>query len=494
MRILVTNPSANLGDVTFVRAGARWPARKKQSKNVHASTGRYAPFPFFMAYAVAVLKKEGHEVFVIDAPALMMDDEQFYERVRARGPLDLAVIETSTPTIGIDLKHAAEIKRLTGSKTVLVGPHATTFAKELLQQNQQVDFVAMQEYEFTIRELAEKLGRKESVSGVKGLAFRSGNEVKINEPRPLIEPLDQLPFPDRDSFPIDNAPDMNVYWDGFCEKRPALQMVATRGCPFNCNYCLWTQVTYPGRRHRTFSPKRVVDEMEMLAEKYGAKEIYFDDDTFTGSYRHVADICDEIRRRGLKVPWSCMGDAIIPDRELLRRMRGAGCRSIKFGIETASPDVWAAIGKPLTREKLLNFTKWTHELGFKTHGTVCFGLTGDTKETMEETLRFVSNLDVDTVQFSIAIPYPGTRFYNEAISKGWLSNKAWWEHDGRGLVDYPHLKAAEIEEVFNRATYQFNRSHVKRPKWVLRRGLRALRVQGPIGLFHLIKRGSRYIR
>ncbi|MFH0830239.1 MAG: radical SAM protein [Candidatus Aenigmatarchaeota archaeon] len=492
MRILITNPPTNMGDISFVRAGARWPAMKTKA-GVKSSQSRYAPFPFFLAYTSAFLKGDGHETFVIDAPALEMEDETFNQELKKRAPLNLAIVETSTPTIGIDLKHAAKIKELTGAKICLVGPHASVFPEQLLKENPFIDFIAMQEYEMTVKELAGCMASGQRYSMVSGLAFRAGNTIHVNEKRPLIEPLDQLPFPDRDSFPIDDAPDMSVYWDGFCERKPALQMVATRGCPFNCNYCLWTQVLYPGRHYRMFSAKRVVDEMELLASKYGAKEIYFDDDTFTGNRQHVVDICNEIIGRKMNISWSCMGDAIIPDRELLALMKKAGCKGMKFGIETACPEVWKCIGKPLTREKLFDFAKWTHELGFKTHGTVCFGLTGDTKETMEETLRFVSRLDVDTVQFSIAIPYPGTRFYDEAVKKGWLIGKAWWEHDGRGLVNYPDLKADEIEKIFNRATYEFNRSHIKKPKWVLRRGVRALSVNGPSGLFYLIRRGSKYI-
>ncbi len=166
-----------------------------------------------------------------------------------------------------------------------------------------IDAVFRQEYEISFTEFVKKINEygfnKEKLKSIPGIALNINGEIHLTEPQ-LIDPLDQLPPPARDIFPRNDRPDLFFYWDGFCQLKPAVQMHASRGCPFKCDFCLWNQVMYNLGKYRTFSPKRIVDEMEEM-QKLGAKEIYFDDDSFTINKKHVIDVTNEIKRRNLKV-------------------------------------------------------------------------------------------------------------------------------------------------------------------------------------------------
>lgn len=491
MRILIANPPSILEGQNYCRAGARWPSKKTLYED-YKDIGRYTPFPFFLAYTSALLKGDTHNMFVIDASTLLMRDEEFFSEIEKRKPIDVVIIETATPTINYDLQYAKKIKEATGAKIVFVGSHVSVFPEQMLK-NDFIDFVAIGEYEYIVKELVQKLETRQNISKIKGLGYKFRGVIKINERRPLIEPLDSLPYPDRDSFPIDTQPDFSVYWDGFCEIYPALQMVSTRGCPFNCDYCLWTQVMYPGRKYRMFSAKRVVDEMELLINKYNAKEIYFDDDTFTANKKHVLEICDEINKRKIKIPWCAMADCMISDREMVEAMAKAGCIALKFGVESIVPEVLKKIDKPITIEKVLQFAKWCREFKIRSHATFCFGMIGDTLETMQKTLDFACRLDVDSVQFSRAIPYPGTRFFNLARSEGWLKENNWSNYDGRALVSYPDLSAQQIEKFHKKSDEIWKKAKIKDSKWVLRRIIRTYNYRGIGGVIYLFKRAKRYL-
>lgn len=492
MRILLVNAPSELGGKFFKRAGVRWPALGDKYKNPK-DPGRYVAFPFFLAYTAALLRNNKHDVFAIDAVALQMDEKRFYSEVLKRVP-ELTVLETSTPTISLDLKYAEWIKGKTGSKIALVGPHASVFPGDMLS-HEFVDFVGIGEYEKTIEELAEKLEKKQPLDNVRGLAFKKKEKIVVNERRELIDPLDDLPYPARDIFPIDDAPDIGIYWDGICSNYPAVKVAASRGCPFGCNYCLWTQVMYPGQKYRVFSAKRVVDEIEHVIKKYGAKEIYFDDDTFTGNREHAIAVCREIKKRGLSIPWSAMCDAIITTRDMIKEMSEAGCKAIMFGLESADEEVLKKIGKPLDLEKMKKVLSWCREFNITTRVTNCFGMTGDTEKSIRKTFEFASKLPTDSVQFSVAIPYPGTRFYNEVKEKGYLDEEKWEAFDGRALVSYPHLSSARISELAKKYSQEYH--HVKRRNlsWVLNASKRVLRESGFNGLISRISKNlGRLIR
>lgn len=473
----------------FVRSGSRWPSSYLRP---FGAGGRYIPFPFFLASAAALLERESLPVSVMDAVAGNVSLENLLRWVRHERP-DVVLYETTTPTLRWDLALAREIKSLTGAEIALCGTHGTTYPEEMLRQESAVDYILLYEYECTLRDLIVARSKGADLGSLNGIAYRRGEEMVLQTLYVPIDPLDQLPFPARHLFPARGKSDMHVYWDGFCQHRPAVQMHASRGCPFRCDFCLWVQVMYQSGKYRMFSSTRVVDEMEEVVRAHGAREIYFDDDDFTVSKRHVLDICREVRKRGLRVPWSCMGDAVVPDAEMLDAMADAGCVGMKFGVESAAPEILARLGKPVNLDRVREVARACSRRGIKTHATITFGLWEETPESMEVSLAFVKDLDVDSVQFSITSPFPGTRYFEEMKSLGRLKTLDWDEYDGSrsAVVVFPNLSRQEIQGFCEKAPSRWLWRKLRDPRWIFRQGrylLRLIRGQGVRGLRERVRR------
>ncbi|MFC1721532.1 B12-binding domain-containing radical SAM protein [Patescibacteria group bacterium] len=471
MRILLANPPCQIKlsdrrERYFVRAGSRWPFSNTKRREEPLD---YIPFPFYLAYTSALLKKEDFDVYAHDGVAQNLTNKQFFDKVLEIDP-DVVLFETSTPTINYDLEFVNAIKAKKPDLTiVLAGPHVTTFPKETLKENRQVDYILQQEYELAFLSLVKALRGSQAIEKIPGLCFRRDNEVVCNQPE-LIDPLDQLPFPDRDIFPSNEKPDLDLYWDGFCQHRPAVQMHASRGCPFRCNFCLWNQVMYDSGKYRCFSAKRIVDEMKHVRDNYQAREIYFDDDTFTGNRQQVLAFCTELKKRQLDIKWSVMGDAMISDKTMIDAMANAGCIGMKFGVESGNKKILKHIQKPIKFDKLKQVARWCAIRHIKTHATFTFGLSGETKETMEQTLNLAKNLDVDSVQFSITTPFPGTRYYDELKADGRLKAKGWEDYDGASssIVKFENLDRKTVVEFCKTASGKWLRHKIWDPSWMYR--------------------------
>jgi anaerobic magnesium-protoporphyrin IX monomethyl ester cyclase len=498
MVILLANPPCRIEidkerERYFVRSGSRWPFSIAKKKDASPD---YVPFPFFMAYAAAWMEKEDHKVFVIDSIALNQSRDDFIEDVKRISP-ELILFETSTPTLNEDICLIRDIKKAISAQIVLAGAHVTAYPREVMAVSQ-VDFIIRGEYELTLRELARQInsGQTEDVyKDICGLVYRKGGEICINRDRELIAPLDQLPYPAFHLFPKNQKNDLACYWDGFCQYRPAVQLHSSRGCPFKCNFCLWNQVIYGNGKYRTFTAQRVVDEMELVIARYGAREIYFDDDSLTIDKGHVIGICGEIKKRGLKIKWSCMADAICLDREMIREMAESGCIGIKFGVENGEEEILRRIGKPLNFDKLKDLVKSCVKRKIKTHATFTFGLSGENRRSMEKTLEFAKSLDVDTVQFSVTTPFPGTRFYQELKERGMLKAESWSEYDGAGrsVVKYNELTSEEVENFCKHASPRWLRHKLLDARWVVRQLFNLNRVRKGQGYKGLFKKVSRFV-
>jgi len=256
---------------------------------------------------------------------------------------------------------------------------------------------------------------------------------------------------------------------------------------------------YQDGRYRMFSPSRVVDEMEDAVIRYKAGEIYFDDDDFTINKKHVLEISREIIARRLRVPWSCMGDAVVPDKEMIDAMADAGCVGMKFGVESASPEIMKKLGKPVDLTHVRDVAKWCTSRNIKTHATIAFGLWEETRKSMETSLSFVKDLDVDSVQFSITSPFPGTRYFSQMKQAGRIRTMDWERFDGShsSVVEFPHLQIEEIQAFCNSAASRWLLHKLRQPRWFLRQGrylYRLTRGQGVRGLVSRLKRAREILR
>jgi len=473
----------------YIRSGSRWPHSgiKRRGALPH-----YLPFPFFLAYAAACLKKEGFDVVTCDCVAMDMSLEALLSRIEQENP-DIVFFETATPTINFDLELAGRIKRKSGSARVIMGgPHSSVYPEEILASREAVDFVVIGEYEESLAELAVALRDSLPVSAVSGIAYRAEDGVKLSGPRGLIDPLDKLPPPAHDMFPASWLPDPGIYWDGFCQHRPALQMHASRGCPYKCDFCLWNQVMYANGKYRMFSAGRIVDEMERLKKRYGAREIYFDDDDFTIKAAQVGAIADEISARGLKIKWSCMGDAINLSRELVEKMAASGCVGIKFGVESGSTRVLKSLGKPLDLDKAREVVNWCGASRIRTHATFSLGLPEDDMASLKETLTFLEGFNADSIQVSICTPFPGTRFFRRAEKEKLLKTKEWEKYDGKAsdVLEHPSVDLGVVERLRARAIRRWLLRRALSPSWVAKQVyyfFRLLRGLGAVFIFSQLR-------
>ncbi len=472
MKILLANPAtrepiSKTKERFFIKAGSRWPwsyVKRRREKN------RCCFFPFFLAYTAALLREGGHEVHVIDGVALDMPEEEFLRKVTKIGP-GLIAIETATHSIGHDLSLCKKLKKsMPSTKILLCGAHATVFSAALLTDNEFIDFVALGEYEFTVLKVANLLQEGNSNFRERGLGYRKGNEVWVAPEKGFIEDVNVLPSPAFDLFPSNETPDLAVYGDGICTYFPAVTLHSSRGCPFRCDFCMWNQIIYGNGRYRTFEPKRVVDEMEHVVRRYNAKEIYFDDDDFCVHRHHVLGICEEIKKRRLNVKWSCMGDAMSVDEEMIKEMANAGCIFMKFGVESGNTTVLRNIGKPLKPEKAVRVANWCRKHNIMSHATFSLGLDGESLETMKDTLNLAKKIKFDTAQVSIATPFPGTKFYQKLLSRGFIGEVEWDTFDGTMTCafDTNHLTSAEVESFRKRAVRTMVFHRVLDPVWMVR--------------------------
>lgn len=494
MKIFLFNPlySFPLGgnqEKYYIRSGSRWPHSGIKRKG---SLPHYLPFPFFLAYAAAWLKKEGFEVVTCDCVAMDMPLEKLLDRMEAEKP-DLLFYETATPTINYDLELAGRIKqRLGNSRLLMGGPHSSVYYGEILKKSAEIDFVVIGEYEESLVELAKALRANLPLPAVMGIAYRDHDEVKFSGPRALIDPLDKLPAPAHDMFPASWQPDPGVYWDGFCQHKPALQMHASRGCPYMCDFCLWNQVMYTNGKYRTFPARRVVDEMEYLKKQYGAREIYFDDDDFTINSAQVAAIAAEITARGLDIKWSCMGDAMNLSRKLVQIMAASGCVGIKFGVESGSPRVLKKLGKPLDLDKVRKVVEWCGASRIRTHATFSLGLPEDDMESLQETLKYLESFNADSIQVSICTPFPGTRFFKKAESEKLLKTTDWEKYDGKAsdVLAHPRVDLGAVEGLRAKAIRRWMLRRALSPAWVFKQAyyfFRILRGLGPAFIFSQLR-------
>jgi anaerobic magnesium-protoporphyrin IX monomethyl ester cyclase len=307
---------------------------------------------------------------------------------------------------------AREIKRLRPKAHVVVGgPHATPFAREMLTHHPDIDTVAVGESEQTFLDLLERLARGEGTAGIAGTAYRVPGGVEMGPERSAIEDLDALASP-------------HDYFDTHI-------VMTSRGCPWRCTFC-GAEASW-GRSYRAQSVTYVLDALEKAIARVPVKMIQIKDDTFTTNRKRVIALCQGMRERDLGFLWSCDTRVDVLSEELLREMRLAGCQRLSLGVESGSQKILDAIDKKITVDEIVASTELAKKYGIKLRYYMMLGNRGDTRETFEETLRFLERAKPHQYIFSCLSVYPGTRDYDEAVKAGWLDAEFYFERDFQEL-------------------------------------------------------------
>jgi anaerobic magnesium-protoporphyrin IX monomethyl ester cyclase len=416
-------------------------------ENPLGGTGLSLP-PLGLLSVAAFLRADmpGAEIKVMDMPVAGITPEIFSADVSAFAP-DLAGISVYTGTFTASAAAAAAIKRAApGCFVVAGGHHASARPGQCLEKG--FDAAVVGEGEKPFLTLARSLAAGKKPEAGPGLMLTPGTEV--SRPEPI--PADLLPFPARDLVDL-------------CAYRPALygyrrlpvsSMVTSRGCPYSCGFC---SKSVFGSAYRAQSPARVLAEIKELIEKYGIKEISFQDDTFTAMRGRVLELCALIRERKLDLTWSCMTRVDLVDPELLAAMRSAGCFSIAFGIDGASDGACGLMSKGFDTGRARAAVSAAREAGIETRGYYIFGYPGETMETLRSSLKRIIEIDTDHVFFAFAHPFFDTDLYAEAKAKGLLAatdEELLDAHDNsEPLVKVPGASRAGLVRFYKRAYLRY---------------------------------------
>jgi len=370
-----------------------------------------------IGYMAAVLEKNGYDVDVLDASALELTYDEIGEEILKRNP-DIVSISALTPTIGVALDSADKIKQVKPDTIVVLGGYHPTFEYESVLEEPSVDVVVRGEGEYTFLDLVRTVENGGDLADVQGLAFHDENNFSlvVTPDRPIIEDLDELPFPAFHLFPMEKYRILNITTN-------VATIITTRGCPMQCSFC--SSAALHGHHLRRRSPENVCDEIEVRLNEQNIDTIAFMDDTFTLNKKFVRDFCAEIKRRNLKFWWGCTSRVDTLDEELLQLMKDSGCITIFIGVESADQQMLEKMNKNITVSKTEKAFKLARKVGIRTIASCVIGMPEDTKKSMKQTIDFVKSLNPNYALYSLATPYPGTRFYNETFKKNLIQIKDW---------------------------------------------------------------------
>ena len=422
--------------------------------NAPWSLGRKLP-PLGLAYVGAALEKAGFQVEILDNYLLKKSIDEVKVTIKRLRP-EIVGITCGSATYQRCIETAHAVKEADPKCKVVVGGWHASYMPETLLDHSEVDYVVVGEGEQAMTELTTLItgGNLKSPITIPGVAYRHRGQITKNTPR-FIGDLDQVPFPARHLLP------MNMYGRRieFLNVEPVDIMSVTRGCPYHCAWCdvetLW------GKQFRSFSPKRTFEEVEHLVRKYGSKGVYFISDNFTIRKRHTLELCELIKKERIDIEWACDTRVDLLSRELLKRMKEAGCKTIWFSIESGSPPILEKLNKNITLKQATDAFRLCREIGIQVACSFMLGIPGETVRDMEMSLKFAKKLDPDWCRFNTYVAYPGSALYEEVRRKHLYDRVEDYVFYVK-TEDFDFEKVSEIQRRFHKS---FNRS----PRRILRK-------------------------
>ena len=420
MRTLFLNPPSFEG--FDGGASSRWPA----SREIESYW-----YPVWLCYPAGMLPDSK----VLDAPPHGVSIEQ---TVAMAKDFELLVLFTSTPGFHVDVKIAEMMKDVNPKmKVCFVGPPVTVEPEKTLRASKAIDFIVRREFDHQIVDFANG----KPLAELPGVSYRTSTGFMHNPEGGYIENLDELPWV---SKVYKRDLDFKRYNVPFL-LNPFISLYTSRGCPAMCTFCLWPQ-THSGHRWRLRSVEDVVNEVKYIRDNFPEnKEIFFDDDTFNYRKERTIQLCKALAPLG--VTWSCTS-RVTTDHDTLKAMKDAGARLMIVGYESGDQQILKNIKKGATIDMARRFTTNAHKLGLTIHADFFVGLPGESHDSIRNTIDFAKSLDCETIQVSIAHPYPGTEFYDYAQTNGLITLDAMTDEVGHQLptVVYPGLDRGELVE------------------------------------------------
>ncbi len=441
--------------------------------------------PLGLGYLASYLRQNGFECTILDCqveaagqvetvgcvPLYGMNDAQAKERLAAIRPDIIGITSNFTAYHEDTLRMARLCKEVFPHVPVVMGGAHPSMEDEECVMEPHVDFIVRGEGEETLLELVKTLEQNGDLSQVAGITYKSGGVAHKNPSRPQIRDLDSLPMPAYDMMRMDLYLKDQLKAIPFTKNTPAGFIFTSRGCPFRCTFCS-TAENWQKFRYR--SANNVVDEIEHLVKNFGVKEIFVLDDSFVAKKSRVIEICKEILRRGLKISWQLNSGAQvwILNRELLSHMAQSGLYKMSLPIETASKRMLKYINKPVNLEQAHDIIRICNELGIWSFANFIIGFPEETKEEIEDTVRFINESDLDLAIVFIAQPLAGSKISDDFRRLGLLPNNriAYDSTFWSTKYDTVHMKADELNRKRLEIISGFTKRRIKRMfSW---RGLR----------------------
>lgn len=420
-------------------------------------------FPQGLAYIAAILKQNGHDVEIYNQDVHHYPDDHLTDYLN-RNRFDVIGIGVIAGYYQYRklLSLANAINNSKKRPFFVIGGHGPSPEPSYFFRKTNADAIVLGEGEGTIIELMVALEKKRSLTGIKGLAYRDGGKIIINDRRPLIDDINCLPFPAYDLFPIE-------YYRLFRMPRAensdfVMLMLSGRGCTFKCSFCYRMD---PGFRPR--SSESIIEEISFLQKEYNITYIGFTDELLMSSIQRTVELCESLLKAGLKFKWYCNGRLNYAKSDVLRLMKEAGCVFINYGIESLDDTVLKSMNKSLIYKQIINGIEATLDSGISPGLNVIFGNIGDNRKTLKKAVDFLIKYDDGSQMRTIrpVTPYPGSQLYYHAITKGMLKDcEDFYEHKHLNsdllTVNFTDLTDNEFYEMLFEANMRLLKNYFKK--------------------------------
>ena len=411
------------------------------TSNLYAQFGADMP-PLGLAYLAGILRKAGHGVRIVDLAVKpkglkQIDLEKF----------DLVGISADTPRFPVAIDIAKEIKNQ-GKKVVMGGYHVTFMDEEPLKTGF-VDYVVRGEGEEVLLNLVNKLAANNDIKEIPGISYKHGESIVRNRNAAPPHNLDSLPFPARDLLPLQQY---HTTLGGM----PAMNLITSRGCPFNCYFCASSR--FGGLKWRARTPASIVDEIEHIKSNFGYRAFVFMDDNFTLDPQRVMNFADELDKRNLNIIWWCFSraDTIAENEPLVRRMAESGANTVFLGLESGSENILEDYNKKVKLAQERKAVALLRKYRINVYGAFILGAIHETKQMVSNTIRWAKELQPTIAQFSILTPYPGTALFQQAEVEKRLLHRRWELYDAvHSVMKIDCLKPGELQRLFIQAHEKF---------------------------------------
>lgn len=442
-------------------------------------------FPFGLAYVAASLLEAGHEVTVVDMEGDDLSIMDTVKRTLDSSPQVVAFGGMVTRFRFVK-ELAAGIRLEIPEVFMLAGNSGATTVPEIYLRSCGLDCVVLGEGEITSCELMRVLEEGADWHSVQGIAWLDDRgELRKSPPREMIHDLDSIPWPAWDLFPVENY----VSSMDHRQKRVRhLEVLASRGCPFNCVYCYRIY----GRKVRRRSPESIVAELKELVRRYDIKYSGFPDDLFTSDRDFVMKTCALMKEELPGLKWSCLGRVNTVDREMLQTMKDAGCDWISFGIESGDDDMLSRMQRGVTAEQCLEAIRLTELAGIHADGSFIIGMFGETRDSVGKTVEFCRKADI-TAPMLFVTPYPGTAIFTTALEQGRITDVETFlmGMDGADnlLVNLTDFTDGELIKLRDWAQGTIGRNYLLRKPFTRIPALlvKHFRLRGVMGLIHDVR-------